>query len=385
MKNILTVLFLSLFSISCYSQTDSITSGRHRFIHLGIVPPLSTNGKEAKSFTNNLSLHLLWGESQNERGLSVSGIANKARNSAYGVHIAGLVNRIGYDINGSWPADLNNYSGGDGKGLAIAGLGNTAYNYDGVMISLFNRAAILNGIQIGLGNGTNKLNGLQIGMVNGTSDGKGIQIGMGNLADSISGIQIGIFNERKKSGFQIGIVNIAEHNDWPIGILNLISDGEKKVGISVDEIASTVISYRSGGRYLYGIVGAGYNFKSNHNHMVIEAGIGAHIHLSEKFRIDNEIIWNGLTVPDIKGSSNDDDKDNDHNFKLLNKFTYRLLPVFKCGNRIEIFGGPTINYMQTNYTNNKKIFPSSHLWRKFDEKTLKQAHIGWVVGIQYVL
>ncbi len=384
MKNIYSLLLLLLFALSSFAQEDSTASYHYRLVHLGIVPPISTNGKEAREYTNTFSLHLLWGESQHEYGRAISGLANIVRNSASGIQIAGLINRIGYDKSGSWPADFSNYVNGYGKGLAIAGLSNTAYKYDGVQIAAINRSAIQNGIQIGAANGTHTLNGLQIGMANGAGNMKGLQIGMMNFADTVKGLQIGIFNERKSGGVQIGIMNLADHNDWPIGIVNLIKDGDKKIGISVDEIASTIISYRSGGRYLYGVVGLGYNFKSDHHHMVIETGLGGHIHLSERFRIDNEVTWTALSVSDIKNGWKDEDEKDDHNFRLLYKASYRLLPVFKCSERIEIFGGPTINYMWSRHLDNRHIFPSKHLWRDFSDKTLKQVHLGGIIGVQYI-
>lgn len=389
MKKTLTISLFFLLSVSyLFSQNDTIYY--KRFFNVGVIPTMSTNGKKTEFCENNISLSLLWGSSHNNHGFVLSGLGAYTRNNAYGIQIGGLLNRIGYDPNrwGIWPSDLTsgNYQGGWGGGLAIAGIGNTAYAYDGMQIAFANRTAILRGVQLGAMNGAEiSGQGLQLGFFNSGGNISGLQFGMVNMGDTVKGLQLGVVNEaRGRSGLQMGMINMSPHNDWPIGLINIIGDGTMHASLSVDEIASTVVTFRSGGRHLYGVAGMGVNFKSRNLHAVIEGGIGAHIHLSNRFRIDNEIVANVLSIPEFNADPDPDVK-SDHDFRPLYKFSYRMLAAFRCSDKIEIFAGPTVNFMQTHTLSNEHIFPSHHFWRNFGSRTLKQAYFGGVVGVSYVI
>jgi hypothetical protein len=375
----LSPVFLLLFLLLevSHAQEDSL----RRFFHLGLFSPISTNGKKASEYTSNFSLHLLWGRSKNSYGFSSAGLVNIAENNAYGLQIAGLVNRAGKPESGSyWDFDFNHYSGGTGKGLSIAGLMNLYSNYEGVLIAAGNNVNTLSGIQIGLLNGVQqKVSGAQLGFMNGAFTLSGVQIGMGNIAKNGKGVQIGIFNDRgTASAFQIGIINEAKSNKYPIGLINLIEDGHKKAGVGIDETGSIIAEFRSGS-CLYGIVGMGYNFISG-KHMVIEGGIGTRLYQLNKFSIDTELIGSLYSIPDMRMQ---DDKDkSDHQFKAATKFSWRLLPAYKLSDKLELFAGPSINYMYTHQKTNKKMLPSWHWWNKYTDKSFKQIHIGGIIGIQ---
>jgi hypothetical protein len=45
-----------------------------------------------------------------------------------------------------------------------------------------------------------------------------------------------------------GFINIADSSDYSIGIINIIRQGEKGIGVSVDETKTAMVSFRSGGR-----------------------------------------------------------------------------------------------------------------------------------------
>ncbi len=70
-------------------------------------------------------------------------------------------------------------------------------------------------------------------------------------------------------------MNVADSSDHPLGIINLIRKGEKSIGFSIDENETGLVSFRSGGRVLYGIIAAGYNFKNEEDVYALEAGLGA--------------------------------------------------------------------------------------------------------------
>src|SRR5690606_22129835 len=122
-------------------------------------------------------------------------------------------------------------------GLQITGIVNLSENVDGMQLS-------------GTGNVSQHVKGLQLGgIVNLAHDVKGSQVaGILNKAGRVTGIQLS------------GIINMADSSDYPIGLINIIKNGERSIGISTDENLSSLISFRSGGRKLYGIIGLGSNF-----------------------------------------------------------------------------------------------------------------------------
>ena len=71
---------------------------QNRFIqnaHVGVLYPISSNGNAAMEYTNRFSLHIFSGVSKNERGLIVSGLASVIKDSAAGLQVAGISNRVG--------------------------------------------------------------------------------------------------------------------------------------------------------------------------------------------------------------------------------------------------------------------------------------------------
>lgn len=121
------------------------------------------------------------------------------------------------------------------------------------------------------------------------------------------------------------------------------------VAVTYDALGSTVATFRSGGRYTYGIIGVGYNHKTENNSLVAEGGFGAHIPVTSWFRINNE----------LKASTIGNDSDE----PVLNT-GYSLIPSFRIGKHIELFGGVGINYMMTKDVSNSKIFPNHSLWKR---------------------
>jgi hypothetical protein len=56
--------------------------------------------------------------------------------------------------------------------------------------------------------------------------------------------------------------------------------------------------------------------------------------------------------------------------------------TFRPVRNIEIFGGPSINYMQSDNLKNKDMFSNHSIWKKYSDTQLKQVYIGYQVGIQ---
>lgn len=314
---------------------------------VNFCPPLSTQGLQASEYTNAVSFSMLAGVSKNITAFSLSGLGTYVVNDIDGVHIAGL----------------GTYAGNKGNGIMLSGLLNRTADFDGIGIS-------------GLANIAGEMNGLQLSGLYNQAKGErmyGMQLsGLANMANNVNGIQFaGLVNVAKHvKGLQFaGLVNIAESNDYPVGLVNIIKNGEMSVGVSYNEIGSTVVAFRSGGRILYGIIGIGYNHKAEKEQFVTEGGLGVHIPICSRFRINNEIRSQFLS---------------DFSDRNMMHSGVSIMPAFKIIPQWEIFGGPSINYMETDHADNKSMFPGNNIWKKYTDDKLQQVYLGFSVGTHFL-
>ncbi|MCD7900429.1 MAG: hypothetical protein LUH22_11315 [Bacteroides sp.] len=355
------IIFPLLCSLLCIcSVVGQSNTEKQSAIHISFIPPLSTHGTQAGEYTNGVSINFLAGISKNEKYFTFGGLANIIKNNASGVQFAGLANVIGNRASGLQFAGLFNASRG-ANGLQFAGLANVTENLVGFQFAgLGNVVTKVTGIQFaGLGNVAENVIGFQFG-------------GIGNIAGNVTGFQFGgIFNvARNVTGFQLGsILNIAENSDYPIGLVNIIKNGEKSIGFTYDDTGSILTSFRSGGRVLYGILGIGYNHKAEDEHYVVEGGFGAHIPIVERFRINVELKSQYMT-----SFSNSD----------VTKSGLSILPAYKLTSNLELFAGPSLNYMESDNIKNGDLFPGHNLWKKYSDTKLKQLFFGYTAGIQWI-
>lgn len=345
MKKIALLIVINLFSIVIVLAQS--TENKNSVVQVSFIPPLSTQGIHAGEYTNVFSFNILAGISQNERKFTFGGLVNVIKNDASGVQFAGLANIIGNDANGFQFAGLFNTVGNNGKGFLFSGLFNSSKDYKGFQFA-------------GLANQARDVQGFQFaGIMNTANDVKGFQFGgLANKARNVEGVQFA------------GILNIADNSDYPIGLLNIIKNGEMGIGVSYNEVGSTMLSFRSGGRVLYGILGVGYNYRSiSKESFVIEGGFGAHINCSPSFRINTE-----LKSAYFSSFSK----------KTTYQQSFSILPAFKLGSNIEVFAGPSVNYMRSDNMDNAKLFPKQdiNIWKKFGESKMEQVYVGFSVGTQ---
>lgn len=372
-KIIILIIFLLLF-LNVFSQED-----KFRPVQINFGFPLSTiNMKEAKSYTNAFSINLLVGISKNERSLSLSCLSNIVANNATGLQIAGISNHIG----------------NKGYGIAVAGIANTAGFYNGIQIGgisnftkdsniglqiggIANYSGSTKGLMLGgIANITKDSNiGLQIGgIINYSGSAKGLMLGgISNISGDIIGFQFaGVMNVAKNvKGVQFAsIINIADDSDFPIAFINIIKNGKMGVSLSYDILNNTVLSFRSGGKYTYGILGVGYNAKVNDGSKIMaEAGYGIHIPVNHLFEINNEFKATSV------GFSND---------KTCYNFAYLLAPSVTFWNHYNIFGGVSFNYLNSNYEESNDLLPKKYLWSKDTNDNAQRMYIGYQIGLQYV-
>jgi hypothetical protein len=342
------------------SAQETQEQTNHSFFHMDIFDYkyYFCDSCHFRESTHNLTLNLLGGISKNQYGLVIGTLFNTIDNKASGIQIVGLYNHVG----------------NQGKGLAVAGFINNYKSHAGVQIAGFNHAEKMRGVQIGFRNSSLDMQGVQIGFINNYEE-----------LQTLKGIQIGVLNEGK-SRFQIGLCNISENNPYSLGLVNIVKNGEMNVGLASDEIGNVIAQFLSGGRYLYGIVGLGFNATSDH--LILQGGIGAHLNFSSKFRINMEVSTKYLTRTFIYVGDDDaeyEKRKKEFDFKGLNGYSLGIFPSFNFAKKIELFGGPTLNYLHTNTLDNKSLFSSKYIWKDFNSTSLRQLYIGYSVGLRYVL
>ncbi len=406
MKKILLFAVCLLLSLNVFSQEKNF-----RPVQINFGFPLSTtNVKKAKEYTNAFSINLLVGISKNERSLALAGVGNVISNNATGLQIAGVSNYIGNAGHGIVVAGVTNinkgaYNGiqisgvynysGSGNGIAVAGVANMSKgSYNGIQVSgVYNYSGSGNGIAVAGVTNMNKgsYNGIQIGGVyNYSGSGNGIAVagvanmskdsfiglqlsGVTNIAGDVKGLQFaGIMNIAKKvKGVQFAtLLNVAEESNFPIAFVNIIKNGKMGVALSYDMMNNTMLSFRSGGKYTYGILGVGYNNLVNDGSKIVaEAGYGIHIPITDWIEINNEFKATSV------GFSND---------KVCYNASYLLAPSFTFLNHFNVFGGANFNYLYSNYVNSEDLLPNNCLWEKDNSDNKQRMFIGYQIGLQYV-
>ncbi|PMD90041.1 hypothetical protein BWI97_24325 [Siphonobacter sp. BAB-5405] len=327
--------------------------------HIGLVYPLSSNGTHADRYSNSFSLHLLAGVSGAETGFSMAGLGSVVRQDAKGLMVSGLFNTIG----------------GRAQGAQLSGLLNRAQSARATQL-----AGLLNVV-------SHETQGVQLaGVTNVAGTGKAVQVaGVGNVSRQ-SAVQVaGVFNQseevhtqvaglinvaKRVKGVQIGVLNIADSSDYSIGLINLVKNGEKRISLSTDETLTGFLSFRSGGRVLYGLVGLGYNLKQPQQSLYgLEAGLGAHVLVREPYRVSLEAVT--VTLTDFKKRE-----------YLRNSL--RILPSVRFAKQWEFFLGPTINYVDFTRETSDDL-RGIYLWSKQGTKHTQGLYLGVTAGLQIIL
>jgi hypothetical protein len=359
MKSLIRLTFvclLLLHSAQSKAQHDSLSPA-----HIGIVYPLSSNGKMAGQMSNRFSFHLLSGYSKGEQGFALSGLANVIREDAQGVQIAGLSNQIGRNASGVQLAGLGNSVKGDAPSAMIAGIYNVANNAHSQISGILNltkseaKAVQIAGlVNISAGNVT----GLQVsGLINKSRDVNSQLGGLVNVAGRVRGVQV--------SGF----LNIADSSDYAIGLINLVKNGEKSFGLQLDETLTTTLVFRSGGRKMYTLLGVGYNERpGNDRFIAFEAGLGKKWDIAKNFRVKGELVSRSITQ----------DFDDDVRFTS----TLRALPTLLIARRIELFGGPSFNHSYFERSDSNFPLPKKYIWENSHPEHFHGLYVGWTAGVQ---
>jgi len=352
-------IFISLLFLTCGIPTLlSAQNDKFAKVHVGFIYPVSTNGKEAGEYTNDFSFNVLAGLSKNEKNFALCGLGGIIRDTASGLQIAGFSNTILHHADGIQIAGFLNYVKNSAGRLQIAGFTNINGRFDGLQIAGFtNINGRSDGLQIaGFANLSKKTTtGLQLsGFINTGSDLHMQVAGFFNKAAKVRGMQIA------------GFMNIADSSEYPIGFLNFIKNGERSVSLSIDETLTSLVSFRSGSRHLFGILGAGYNWTKDQSLYAFEAGLGAHLIHSGNFQLNTEVAEIWLTK--FEGGE-------------YLRSALRLLPSLKLGSRIEIFCGPSFNYVYSKGDIGANLV-SHYVWSETKSDYFQGLYFGVMGGVQ---
>ena len=304
------------------------------------------------------------------RGVAIAGLGNTVLGSYYGMQVGGLWNYNADASKGLMIGGLSNVVGDGFDGMLFAGLTNIAKETRGLQLAgLVNISQDTYGLQLaGLTNITKDVYGLQLaGLANISQDAFGLQLaGLINIAKEVYGMQFaGLVNVAKRvKGVQFAsILNVAEESDCPIGLINIVKNGSMGVAFTYDMMGNALASFRSGGKFTYGIVGVGLN-QHMADKLVLEAGYGVHIPVCKWLQVNNEVK---ATAPVNTSSTN---------------FAYLLAPSFTLWNHCNLFGGPSINYLMAD--KDLGFVPERELWSKQSADGVHRLYIGCQVGVQYV-
>ena len=319
------------------------------------------------------------------RGVAIAGLGNTVLGSYYGMQIGGLWNYNADASKGLMIGGLSNIVGDSFDGMQLAGLTNTAKDTKGVQVAglanwvkdmygmqlagLVNISQDTYGLQLaGLTNITKDVYGLQLaGLTNISQDAFGLQIaGLTNIAKEVYGMQFaGLVNVAKRvKGVQFAsILNVAEESDCPIGLINIVKNGSMGVAFTYDMMGNALASFRSGGKFTYGIVGVGLN-QHMADKLVLEAGYGVHIPVCKWLQVNNEVK---ATAPVNTSSTN---------------FAYLLAPSITLWNHCNLFAGASINYLMAD--KDLDFVPKRELWNRQSADGVHHLYIGYQVGVQYV-
>jgi hypothetical protein len=134
-----------------------------------------------------------------------------------------------------------------------------------------------------------------------------------------------------------------------------------------------MVSFRSGGRILYGIIGVGANLKnlplsySKENGWplyAIEAGMGAHIPIAKNFRLNLE--GTSVSLSDLW-----------EDYYLISSL--RILPAVTIANKMELFAGPTINFEDRSAYSRRSLV-NNYIWQTNYWGNSNGIYIGAIAG-----
>jgi hypothetical protein len=344
---------------------------------MSLTPGLSSQGMFNSQMINKFSLNLLGGYTAGVDGIEAAGVFNINQKDVRYFQVAGAVNVVGGGATGFQVAGISNKVIKNVKGVQVAGvLNHSKQQVQGVQIAgILNQSDAESAHQIaGLVNRSNLTKGLQIaGITNWTENhSKGLQVaGIFNRTSGTAHHQVaGIINKaRDVKGIQLaGLINIAESSDYPLGLLNFIKNGKKSLALQLDESAFSYLTFRSGGKVFYGLLGAGYGGWFSDSVYSLEAGLGAYLVDHPVYTMDLEVV--GQVMSDFDNTN-------------FNTSSLRILNGIRIHRHLKFFIAPTLSFntMEKDEAVNSRRFEVA---RRINDQRIWLLELGAIGGLQYV-
>nr|MBI1229259.1 hypothetical protein [Cytophagales bacterium] len=341
---------------------------------MSLVPGVGSQGMFSSQMVNNFSLNLIGGYSAGTEGFETAGIFNINQQNAKGFQVAGVANMVGGGMEGMQVAGLYNIVLQKANGFQVAGLYNrTKSGSQGLQVAgLYNRTDSGSQHQIaGLFNKTDTSDGVQIaGLWNYSSARAGaLQLaGLINYSHGAVDRQVGGLVNRATyvRAFQLGFINVADSSNYPIGLLNFIANGKKSLSAAMDESGALQLSFRSGGRKLYGVLGLGYFPTNSQTPAAYDVGVGVYLIEKRTFSLDTE--WVNRVLTDFRSRSD---------FVA----SFRLLPAYKMSPKTKVFLGPTLNFAVLDQSPDSKL-PGQKLVEYTSHTNVYGVFAGVITGMQ---
>lgn len=111
------VLFMLPVKLWSQSNPEGENGGKWRPIQVSFFYPLCTNGFEASSCANNLSISFIEGRSRSVNGLALAGCVNTVKADSRGLLVSGILNAVYGTMSGVQLAGLVNIAGTASRGI----------------------------------------------------------------------------------------------------------------------------------------------------------------------------------------------------------------------------------------------------------------------------
>lgn len=297
-----------------------------------------------KDVISSVALGLIRSDLYGVKGAQISSIGNEAT-FVYGAQTSGVYN-IAKELKGAQGAGVFNIAQ-DVLGAQAAGVFNIGQNvFGGQGAGVFNIADDMQGVQgSGVFNAARGIIGAQCsGVLNVARDAVGAQCsGVANIAfKNVKGAQVsGVFNYASHvQGAQVGLVNVCAGNcdGIQVGLINISKNGVCEVGMSYSTENKLRMTFNTGSRYLYFVLGyfaaPEYFFsfsKDNWGYEGTTFGIGSRIDVW-KFNFDFEVLGNCMTFKK-------DSEDDRHSFRAYTYPTFRVSAGFTPVKHFNLFAG----------------------------------------------
>jgi len=382
MANFLSAAILSAQTLTGLSaqETQPEEALKNFPIQVGIVYPITTQGRQTVNYCYNLSFNLFLGKVGAVKGVEYGGLFNRVEQDVMGVQFGGLGNAA-KTVKGIQFGGLANVAK-DNTGIQYAGLFNITDSIKGIQFAgITNICRETTGIQFaGITNLSEQAKGLQFsGIVNVTDKSEGLQFaGITNVSKKVSGASFGgVFNRTGTlRGVQFGLVNVIDSVETGVSValINIVKKCfYNEFSLTFADYQNVGLSYKMGTKKFYTIFTAGANFMEK-KLWVFGLGFGNRTPLGRRIDFQPEIVSYHYFPNDFK------------NVRDASANHLKLGFVYKLNERLGIVVAPSIYYFNDCLKDNEQAYKISPIKAFYSRKYDDYLHtIGMGISVGLIL